>query len=283
MKKNFLYTFLLLAFAILFTGSSTYYSPLATRDNNLTLGNPSNAQSDTSFSANYLIVKDQYALSYNSKTHTANWVSWHLSQAWKGNAKRSSSFYREKTLPVNWYRASEDDYDHSGFDRGHLCPSDDRDGNPVDNKETFKMINIVPQAPAMNQRSWKELEDYSRSLLGEYELYIIAGTYGSGGTGDKGLKKSITKKNINVPQYLWKIIVVLPVGTDDLNRIDRGTRVIAVLMPNTVEAGSASWTKYRVSIDQLEKITGYDFLSLLPERTQVSIERRTDDEVSINR
>lgn len=46
----------------------------ATNNPNLLLGNPSNAASNIASIDNYLMVKPQYVLSYNSKTHTANWV-----------------------------------------------------------------------------------------------------------------------------------------------------------------------------------------------------------------
>jgi len=49
------------------------------------------------------------------------------------------------------------------------------------------MTNILPQAPDNNQGPWKNLEDFERSLANDgNELCIIAGAFGSGGTGKKG-------------------------------------------------------------------------------------------------
>jgi|GEM_PF-3137160 len=50
----------------------------ATNNPNLLLGNPSNAASSVASADNYLMVKPQFVMSYNNKTHTANWVSWQL-------------------------------------------------------------------------------------------------------------------------------------------------------------------------------------------------------------
>jgi endonuclease G, mitochondrial len=265
-------------------GTSTNSTPVengstvASRDDNLGLGNPSNAVSNAAYSDNFLMVKRGYTLSYNKNKSTANWVSWHLSTAWKGETKRQNDFSPDNSLPNNWYEVSPRDYSETGFDRGHLCPSDDRDGSLEDNQETFLMTNMVPQAPDHNRGIWKSLEDYGRILTQQgNEVYIIAGTIGEGGTGTISFAKSIGKSNnITVPASLWKIIVVLPIGQNDVQRINENTRIIAVNIPNQNSVGSESWKKYRVSVDELESLTGFDFLSNVPVDIQAVIESMVD-------
>jgi endonuclease G, mitochondrial len=253
-------------------------STIATRDDNLTLGNPSNAITNTSYSDNYLMVKNAFTLSYNKNKGIANWVSWHLSTAWKGPTDRQNDFRPDPNLPQNWYEVTPTDYARTGFDRGHLCPSDDRDGTLEDNQETFFMTNMTPQAPEHNRGIWKTLEDYGRILTQQgNEVYIIAGTIGEGGTGANGFAKTIGKNdNITVPASLWKIIVVLPVGQNDVLRINENTRIIAVNIPNDNSIGTNSWKNYRVSVDDLEMLTGYDFLSNVSVDIQSIIEARVD-------
>ena len=251
-------------------------STTATRDDNLTLGNPSNAVTNTSYSDNYLMVKNAYTLSYNKNKGIANWVSWHLSTAWKGETDRQNDFRTDPSLPQNWYEVTPRDYASTGFDRGHLCPSSDRDGSLEDNQETFFMTNMTPQAPSNNRGIWKMLEEYERTLtLQGNEVYIIAGTIGEGGTGTNGFAKTIGK-NITVPASLWKIIVVLPIGQNDVLRINENTRVIAVNIPNDNGVGGDSWKKYVVSVNELQELTGYDFLSNVSSDIQAIIEARVD-------
>jgi endonuclease G, mitochondrial len=253
-------------------------STTATRDDNLALGNPSNAVTNTSYSDNYLMVKNAYTLSYNKNKGIANWVSWHLSTAWKGETDRQNDFRPDPNLPQNWYEVTPSDYARTGFDRGHLCPSDDRDGTLEDNQETFFMTNMTPQAPEHNRGIWKTLEDFGRILTQQgNEVYIIAGTIGEGGTGTNGFAKTIGKNdNITVPASLWKIIVVLPVGQNDALRINENTRIIAVNIPNDNSIGTNSWKNYRVSVDELERLTGYDFLSNVSVEIQSIVEGRVD-------
>ena len=253
-------------------------SIVASRDDNLGLGNPSNAMSNISYSDNFLIVKNAYTLSYNKNKGTANWVSWHLSTAWKGETARQNDFRPDPSLPNNWYEVNPRDYTDTGFDRGHLCPSDDRDGDLEDNQETFFMTNMTPQAPDHNRGIWKTLEGYGRILTQQgNEVYIIAGTIGEGGTGANGFARTIGKNNnITVPASLWKIIVVLPIGQNDVQRINENTRIIAVNIPNQNSVGADSWKKYRVSVDELETLTGFDFLSNIPTDIQAIIEGRVD-------
>lgn len=249
-----------------------------TRDDNMAMGNPSNAIASISDPNNYLLQRSQYVLSYNSSKGIPNWVSWHLSSAWKGNALRCDCFKADNSLPTGFFKATTSDYTNTGFNRGHMCPSEDRDGNSADNEATFYMTNIAPQSPVLNQQTWGSLESYCRALMTQgNELYIIAGSYGQGGVNDAGgTYTSIAGGNITVPSHYWKIVVVLPVDTGDVARVSTTTRVIAVDMPNTQTVNGQSWGYYRTSVDALETLTGYDFLSNVPAAVQNVIEAQVD-------
>jgi len=136
---------------------------------------------------------------------------------------------------------------------------------------------MIPQAPNNNQKPWNELEDYSRSTLvsGGNELYIISGPWGQGGTGSNGYLTTLSS-GVVVPQWTWKIIVVIPNGNGDLSRITTATRVIAVKLPNDQSCTSTDWKPYRVSVDAIETLTGYDFLSNVSTDIQTVIEASVD-------
>lgn len=249
-------------------------SGTAGRDNNLTFGNPSNASTSSS---NYLVSRSDYAASYNNGRGTANWVSWHLSTAWTGSAPRCNCFKQDTSLPSNFYRPSSSHYTNSGFDRGHLCPSADRTFSTTSNSNTYFMTNIAPQSPDNNQRSWASLENYCRKLASEgNELHIIAGVAGIGGTGRNGYRSTISSGRIDVPDSFWKVILVLPNGTNDINRVTTSTRVIAVNIPNDMSI-SSNWANFRTSVNSIESLTGLDLLENISNSTESVLESRVDN------
>ncbi len=252
-------------------------SPGALPDNDhMLLGNPGNAIDNIISENNYLMIKSQYCLSYSNSKHTANWVCWHLYSGDLGNTKRQNDFRADNTLPTNWYHVGPTEYSGSGFDRGHMCPSGDRTSTVENNSATFLMTNMIPQSPNNNRITWVALEEYSRTLVNQgKELYIISGPYGQGGTGSNGYVTTVGN-GVVVPSYTWKILVVLDNGDNDLDRITGTTRVIAVLMPNTQTVSSYSWGYYRVSVDELESLTGFDFMSNISTNIQAMLESGVD-------
>ncbi|MFC7667600.1 DNA/RNA non-specific endonuclease [Hymenobacter humi] len=234
MTKTFLpLRFAALALSLLLGACQNETVEPASLSEHLTLGNPSGATADAAQPTNYLLSKPQYALSYHRDRGIPNWVSWRLSSDWRGPAARQDDFRPDATLPAGWYQATASSYSGSGFDRGHLCPSADRTRTVADNSATFLMTNMTPQAPRLNQQTWASLEEYCRTLANQgNELYIVAGSYGRGGTGTNGYATTLDEGRVTVPARCWKVIVVLPAGADDAARVNNGTRIIALNTPN---------------------------------------------------
>ena len=245
-------------------------SPTPPASEHLTMGNPSNATTNVGQPLNYLMEKPQYALSYNRDNGEANWVSWHLDSSWLGSAPRQNDFRNDTTLPAGWYQVQATDYSGSGFDRGHMCPSADRTITVAANSATFLMTNMIPQLPANNQGVWANLESYARTLVTSgNELYIVS--------GGQGLQYFIANGHVAVPAQTWKVIVVLTNGTNDVGRVTTTTRTIAVVIPNSGSINS-DWRTYRVSVDQVEALTGFDFFSSVPSSIQNVIEATVDNQ-----
>ena len=225
---------------------------------------------DNNASNDYLIIRPQYALSYNSELNVPNWVSWNLHRGWFGGVPRySGSFIQDTSLPAEYYRVKHSDYTNSGYDRGHMVRSEERTATAEDNKSTFIITNIMPQIPTLNQQTWLSLEFECERLCKDQnkELFIVAG--GIFGANPKRLNTVVS-----VPDSYWKIVVILDSG-QRVSDITPATKVIAVLMKNEVyTSGTTDWNLYSTTVNAIEEQTGYDFLSDVPKEIQEMIESK---------
>jgi endonuclease G len=145
-----------------------------------------------------------------------------------------------------------------------MVPSADRTASPADNEATFILTNIVPQAPANNQGPWADLENDIRDLIRDGdEAYIIAGPQGAIDTLADGA--------LTVPAAVWKIVVALPAGDNDLARISAQTRLIAVLMPNDDSVEGQRWQDYTTSVACIEALTDLDLLAALQDSVEAAL------------
>lgn len=249
--------------------------PASGDDSNLLFGNPSGATMATP--DNLYLDQKYYAESYNSTKSIPNWVSWHIGESDITNATgRLDNFAGFNGLPIGTYVVQSNSYSGSGFDRGHNCPSADRTSSANANSATFLMTNMIPQAPQNNQKTWASLENYLRALVVQgNEVYVIMGSYGSGGVGSKGSVSSINNGKVAVPANVWKVALIIPKGDGDLGRVTSATRIIAINTPN-INTIDPDWKKYLVTVREIEQATGYDLFSAIPKNIQDILETKKD-------
>ncbi len=208
---------------------------------------------------NNLVRHTYYSLSYNEKNEEANWVYYTLtdSMVLNGGGERSNKFKVDQLVATGSAKSS--DYTKSGYDRGHLCPAADMGFNTTAMEESFLMSNVCPQAPDFNRGIWKELETEVRLWAKkEHKLYVVTGPVFK---DDKG---TIGQDNVVVPGYFFKIIY------DESDK----PKIIAFVFPN--RKSDRPLTDFAVSVDETEKLTGFDFFSQLPDELENKLESRVD-------
>ncbi|HEX6693756.1 MAG TPA: DNA/RNA non-specific endonuclease [Longimicrobiales bacterium] len=231
---------------------------------------------DGDASDDFIITHGAFTASYSSVRNTPNWVSYNLEVSHLGDADRCNCFTPDPLLPPSFARLLTTDYSGAGdfagypIDRGHLAPSADRSAGSLDNASTFYFTNIIPQAAAVNQGPWADLESALRDSAssGAREVYIVTGVAGSKGTV-KG------EGVIVIPQSVWKVAVIMPrnQGVADVDDW-RDVRIIAVNMPNEPTV-TRPWQQYLTTVDAIEAASGYDVLSLLPDFIERIVESGT--------
>lgn len=229
----------------------------------LVLGNPSGASTNLENQNNYLVSRPEFVLAYNKSRGAANWVAWHLGTSDIGPI-RINAFHGDPLLPESW-RIGSTGYKGSGYQRGHMCPSKDRSTTEEINRVTFVMSNMQPQLKELNEDTWGDLEDETRRLVNQgNEAYIYAGCFGN---------KGRINKKVTIPTHCFKVVVILPEGNNDLKRITKDTSIIAVIMPN-IKTIDKNWRTYITTVDEIESRTAFDFLSLIPNGVEKSLEKK---------
>ena len=115
------------------------------------------------------------SIDYDTVLLVPRFVEWTVCPADLGKIKREPSWKFVQDPRTNVRQATHDDYTHSGFDRGHLCPAADRSSSTKLMRSTFVMTNVAPQTPALNRGAWKKIEDACRRYAaGGHALRIQA-------------------------------------------------------------------------------------------------------------
>lgn len=196
-----------------------------------------------------LVHHTYYIISYNEKFEQANWVYYELTDSMviEGGQERSNKFKVDPEVPTGSAKSS--DYTKSGYDRGHLCPAADMDFDPVAMEESFYMSNISPQAPEFNRGIWKDLETEVRKWAQKkHRLYVVTGPVFNDNQG------TIGRDQVLVPGYFFKIL---------FDSDNKHPEMIAFVLPN--RKSDRPITDFAVSVDEVEKLTGFDFFSQLPD------------------
>jgi len=77
--------------------------------------------------------------------------------------ERSDEFYADARLPRS-ERSELQDYQGSGFDRGHMAPAGDM-ATTESMAQSFSLANIVPQHSINNRKAWASIEKATRKYV----------------------------------------------------------------------------------------------------------------------
>ena len=198
-----------------------------------------------------------YISGYSEAQKTPLWVAYRIFDVpMLEYDRKRPSFKKDYRTKV---QVSQNDYTHSGFDRGHMAPNygiATRYGKEAQ-KETFLMTNIIPQNPRVNRHLWKDIEQHVARKYGRYfsEIWVLTGPVfePSGRRLDSG---------VPVPSAYYKIIADEHNGT---------LRTLAFLVEEDLPP-YVRIKKRLVSIDEIEVRTGLDFFPGLPESVQADLE-----------
>ena len=253
-------------------------------DNVSTTGSATNSQVVVKSTGDFGIT---YSVEWDNAKVANRWTCYELHEGNTLSATdRNDDF---KADPDVFESATLDDYRNSGFSRGHLCPSADRQCSKEQNKQTFFLTNMQPQWQKHNGGLWKNLEDLVRNYATNESysdthcdtLYIVKaatitdkvtvgdeqvdGIYADRCVGGEGHTHELI-----VPKYFYMALLHYNKELDAYQAIAFWT------LHQDANDTNKNYGDYAISIDELEKRTGIDFFCNLPDDIENYVESSFD-------
>lgn len=234
-----------------FNSSKTTASPLITT-----------VQSKAKIVASNLISlkREGYIAAYDPTTKLPVWVAWNLTSKHSDGPYKRNGIKFAPDMDVPAPRAENMDYVNSGYDRGHMCPSGDNRWSEKAQTQSFLYTNCCPQLHNLNSGDWKELEEKCRVWAEKYgSIYIVCGPLML-----NKKHKTIGKNKVVVPEAFYKVVL----------RLGNSPSAIGFVYRN--EKTNKKMSAYVNSVDDVERLTGLDFFSSLPDNIEDKVETKAD-------
>ena len=191
----------------------------------------------------YIIIRhNSYTLAYDTNHNHTIWCEYVLTsnQLCNSIAKRSNDFRPDPFLLNNTnilVVIRNNNYYNSGYDKGHLCPAQDRCYSDKDMSETFYMSNMSPQDPSFNRGIWKKLEELTRKYaIKKGEITVV--------TGPVIFDRHFMLDNkVSIPSMYYKILV-----TED-------GKCYCFLIPN--QKSNRNLREYIINLDFLKALLNF--------------------------
>lgn len=228
----------------------------------------SNSWLNSAYTSNATSIRN-YTVLFDTKSRIPYWVAYPMHPMYLASGNRTDAWEYDPIIPRNTQPELYSGWSTRGIDRGHLLASADRNASRELNKTTFYFTNMAPQNSSMNGGTWAQLEERVRYWCGQttYDtLYVVTGcilptapeqiTY----TNDNNGKPSA------IPKYLYKALL-------RKKKSDGMYTSIAFKMENANT--EIPFRNSVVSVEELEKTTGFTFFTGLPPEVSVSVKQNT--------
>ncbi len=167
------------------------------------------------------------------------------------------------------YQSTDKDHWNDGYDRGHICPSEDRVNSREANMQTFYYSNMQPQLNDFNAGVWETMEQRIRSWITSSSpksdtLYVCKGGIIE---GTQGKDFTYNNRKLIVPGHFFCALLM---------KNAQGYKAIGFWFEHKPNKDT-NLGKYAVNIHELEQLTKLDFFCNLPDDIENKVESLADD------
>ena len=199
-----------------------------------------------------------FLLSFNPDLRIPNWVGYRIVPKPTGELRRT----RIAADPALAQSARASDYHRSGYNRGHLVPpADVASSGPDAVQQASYLSTMAPQTPVLNQGVWLSIETFARGWVAKARKWVCVAAgpaFSTSGVATPVAVRRIGEGGVAVPTHFWRVHTRLVDGRPD---------VLCFLVPNDSDLAKDP-ADYLVSLGEVERVTGLQFFTELPEDKQ---------------
>ena len=196
-----------------------------------------------------------YTFGWSQKDRVALWVAYPLCKLYtNGSAGRTEAWALDPLLgdlsaaPFGGYAGD--------YARGHQLPSADRQCCYDANAQTFYGTNMTPQLNTHNSGIWSNLENKVRSIANSSDTtYVVTGVIVSSSSKKE---KDSYGNSVTVPDAYFKVLL----RYSKSSTLGQWNAAAFYLEHRSYSGGISK--EYSMAVDEIEKITGFDFFANLP-------------------
>ena len=234
-----------------------------------------------------------YTYLYDKSMYTSMWIAYPLykstcsgsnkySGSWEPAPGISSSY--QINIWSNSYNVFLGDTEYTNpisttgreyYSRGHQIPDADRQYNETMVQQTYYAINSTPQIQnKFNGGIWGSLETAVRNVVLQKDetVYVVTGpAFQKVGEAEREVTWILPRgdsKRCPVPNFYWKAL--LRIKKDSAGNVTSASTV--GFWFEHKEYSGASYASYAVSVNDIERWTGYDLFTNLPDTLEESAE-----------
>ena len=178
-----------------------------------------------------IIITDVYSSYFSFGCKNPMYVKYRLYKG-GGDCDRKQFHFTTDSIQNT---ATPFDYNHSGYDQGHLCNAEDFAYDCRKDELTFRLYNCIPQTPNLNRGIWKSYEHKIRKLSQRDSLLILCGGIYN--------NKMIPNTTVYIPDKCWKLVYSL----------SSGRMLFCLLFTNKPSDNTVE----NITLTELEQLLGY--------------------------
>lgn len=203
-----------------------------------------------------------FSLEYDITRYCPRWVAFVFDHTTSQiNHTGRGKWHWDDEIPAQ-YNIS-DYYRNSGYDRGHMVASQDRQYSTQANNGTFIYTNICPQTHSFNAGIWKRLEQkvqtWGRNNKYGDIIYIAKGAT----LDDDKIEPYRLGDKIVIPKYFWMALIA---------KKNNNYYGIGFIVPHEDTDNRVTIKDLAVSIDDVERFADIDLFHNFPDEVENNVE-----------